>query len=224
MSRYAFVPLALFTMILTGVLAGCSDNDIENESVSPTVSGEATDTVNHDQAGAGDHNPQDNDDGPMDHESEAGHHGGLAANEGKEGMAHENAEPMDMQGASHWNAPAEAATLVNPVVADAISVKRGRAIYAMSCISCHGENGRGDGPIASTLDPKPADLAIMAPMHPDGDFFWKIGNGRGPMPSWKNTLNENQIWDLVNYIKSLGDTASSETDSGGNDGHDHSHM
>jgi mono/diheme cytochrome c family protein len=43
----------------------------------------------------------------------------------------------------------------------------------------------------------------MAGMHTDGDIAWKIENGRGPMPAWKNILNHDQIWDLVNYIQSL---------------------
>jgi mono/diheme cytochrome c family protein len=63
----------------------------------------------------------------------------------------------------------------------------------------------------------------MAPMHPAEDFFWKIANGRGAMPAWKNSLSENQIWDLVNYIKSLGATVSSEAGVDDNDGHNHVH-
>jgi mono/diheme cytochrome c family protein len=45
----------------------------------------------------------------------------------------------------------------------------------------------------------------MAGQHSDGDFAWKIANGRGPMPAWKSVLQENQIWDLVNFIQTLGD-------------------
>jgi mono/diheme cytochrome c family protein len=41
----------------------------------------------------------------------------------------------------------------------------------------------------------------MGPGHSDGDFAWKIAEGRGPMPPWKAVLNESQIWDVVNYIK-----------------------
>jgi mono/diheme cytochrome c family protein len=44
----------------------------------------------------------------------------------------------------------------------------------------------------------------MAGQHPVGDLAWKIENGRGVMPAWKGILSESQIWDLVNYIKSLG--------------------
>jgi len=40
-------------------------------------------------------------------------------------------------------------------------------------------------------------------MHPDGDFAYKIKVGRGAMPAWKNTLNDHQIWHLVNFIQAL---------------------
>jgi len=41
----------------------------------------------------------------------------------------------------------------------------------------------------------------MGTIHPDGDFAWKIAQGRGPMPSWKATLTESRIWDVVNDVK-----------------------
>ena len=102
-------------------------------------------------------------------------------------------------------------------------MQRGRDLFLNNCASCHGNSGRGDGQIALALEPRPADLVVMAPTHPAGDFFWKIANGRGSMPAWKDTLRENQIWDLVNYIKSLGETGSSEAVGEESDGHNHTH-
>ena len=49
----------------------------------------------------------------------------------------------------------------------------------------------------------PANLKKMSGMHPDDEIAVTIENGRGAMPAWKNILNENQIWDVVNYIQSL---------------------
>ena len=220
MNRLTFVYLATLTSIFSGVLAGCSDRDTDSESTAPVTQQPADHVMNPGQKMTGD--------GKMDHESmgqmqDAGGHDEDAAHEEQESMTHDHGEHANMQGASHWNAPAEAATLVNPVVADDASVKRGRSLYAMNCIACHGATGRGDGPISSNLNPKPADLAVMAPMHPGGDFFWKIANGRGPMPAWKDTLDENQTWDLVNYIKSLGTAEPPEPTAEENDGHDHDH-
>lgn len=104
----------------------------------------------------------------------------------------------------HWNAPPEQAKRKNPAPKNAASLARGKKIYTDNCVSCHGASGRGDGPAGKALTPKPADLVAMAGNHPDGDYAWKIENGRGPMPPWKGVLTQNQIWDVVNYVQSLG--------------------
>ncbi len=96
----------------------------------------------------------------------------------------------------HWSAPPEAAKRRNPVAANKASIEEGRRLFQENCASCHGPTGRGDGPAA-------AQLTMMAGHHPAGDLAWKIANGRGAMPPWKDTLNENQIWTLVSYIKTL---------------------
>jgi mono/diheme cytochrome c family protein len=103
----------------------------------------------------------------------------------------------------HWMAPPEAAGRRNPIPRDAASIARGNELFQANCASCHGKDGRGDGRAAAALDPRPANLKTMARHHPDGDFAWKIANGRGAMPAWKGVLNEKQIWDLVNFVKSL---------------------
>lgn len=102
-----------------------------------------------------------------------------------------------------WQVPESAMKRKNPIPADKPSIERGQKIYGQYCVSCHGDKGRGDGPAAAALDPKPADLVVMAPLHTDGDFAWRIAEGRGAMPAWKNVLTEAQIWDTVNYLKNL---------------------
>ena len=106
-------------------------------------------------------------------------------------------------GQAHWASPKEAAARVNPIKNDKASVERGKKDYALHCVSCHGVNALGDGPAASSLDPKPTNLKAMSGAHTDGDFSWKIANGRGAMPPWGSVLQENQIWDLVNFIQDL---------------------
>ena len=103
----------------------------------------------------------------------------------------------------HWASPKDAAARVNPIKSDQTSIDRGKKIYMASCINCHGVSAKGDGPLASGLIPKPTNLTLMAGKHSDGDFEWKIANGRGSMPAWKTFLKENQRWDVVNYIQSL---------------------
>mgnify|MGYP000057758748 CR=1 FL=1 len=105
--------------------------------------------------------------------------------------------------AHNWNAPEQAAQRSNPVPKDAAAIERGQKLYAQFCANCHGKNGQGDGPLAAALNPKPANLAARAGHHTDGDFAWKIANGRGVMPAYKNQLTENQIWDLTHFIQNL---------------------
>lgn len=114
-----------------------------------------------------------------------------------------------------WAAPEEARKQENPIPRDAGSIKRGRGLYLRNCASCHGESADGNGPAAVALNPGPANLKKMSGSHSDGNFAWKIENGREPMPAWKNILNKNQIWDLVNYIQSLSGSGKVQH----NDGH-----
>lgn len=109
-------------------------------------------------------------------------------------------------GDGHWTAPAEAARRANPVPKDRSSRERGRKLFEANCTGCHGSTGRGDGPAAARLETLPPDLYETAGQHPDGDLAWKIANGRGAMPAWKGILTENQVWDLVNFIRDLDDS------------------
>ena len=103
--------------------------------------------------------------------------------------------------AHSWKAPREASERENPVPKDQESIERGKMLYLKFCATCHGTNGQGDGPLADKLTPKPADLVERAAHHSDGDFAWKIANGRGAMPAFKNQLSEDEIWDLTNFLK-----------------------
>jgi mono/diheme cytochrome c family protein len=112
-----------------------------------------------------------------------------------------------------WEAPAEAKKTPNPIAADEASIARGLAIFTKTCASCHGPEGRGDGKSAKILAKKPADLNHHAPHHTDGDLFWKITEGKKPMPSFKKDLKPQQRWDVVNYLRKLTGPAEAKGDS-----------
>ena len=126
----------------------------------------------------------------------------IALSEGSHKGSHADGHGTSHMG-SHWASPKEAATRVNSIKSDLASLDRGKQSYFQNCSSCHGATALGDGPTGAMLNPKPTNLVSMAGAHPDGDFAWKIANGRGQMPAWKTVLKENQIWDLVNYIQAL---------------------
>ncbi|MEI6815322.1 MAG: cytochrome c [Bacteroidota bacterium] len=103
-----------------------------------------------------------------------------------------------------WTAPETAKKTANPVPSDATSIGEGKKIYESDCKKCHGKKGMGDGPNASELD-KPLDPLNNASMkgQTDGEVFWKITEGRKPMPSGKKTLTEQQRWQVLNYIRTF---------------------
>ncbi len=104
---------------------------------------------------------------------------------------------------NRWVAPEKMAHRKNPVNYTPESIQKGKDLYQKHCTLCHGIEGYGDGPAAKGLNQKPSNLVAMSGMHEDGDVAWKIGEGRGAMPGFKERLNDEQIWDLVNFIQSL---------------------
>ena len=103
-----------------------------------------------------------------------------------------------------WKAPARAARKKNPVSADEKSLAMGKELYAKECLSCHGAAGKGDGSAAKDLDKPPGDLSKPKMWEQsDGELFWKITEGKKPMPSEEKTFTEEQRWHVVNYIRTL---------------------
>jgi mono/diheme cytochrome c family protein len=95
---------------------------------------------------------------------------------------------------------------VNPIAASPDSLARGQQLYTESCLACHGPQGRGDGPIARTLRPPPADLREhMAAGHTDAELFEWITNGipGTAMPAWKDQLPPDDRWHVINYLRTF---------------------
>lgn len=104
-------------------------------------------------------------------------------------------------GSGYWAVPSEAASRINPIPRSDASVAKGRSIYRENCTQCHGEYGMGDGPVAASLAIRPSNMRHTARHDMDGEIAWKINTGRDPMPSWKDALDEQQVWDLVNFLR-----------------------
>lgn len=103
---------------------------------------------------------------------------------------------------------AAAKALKNPVAADAASVEAGKAVFVKYCRSCHGAEGKGDGP-AIPKDVHPADLTDATWVHgsTDGEIFTTIKMGvplKYDMDSWDGRIKDPDIWNLVNYVRTLG--------------------
>jgi mono/diheme cytochrome c family protein len=97
----------------------------------------------------------------------------------------------------------------NPIPANHESTAAGQALYEEYCLACHGPQGKGDGPVGLTLNPRPADLTqhALPGVHPDGQLFEWISRGypNSVMPAYEETLSEKQRWHLVNYLRILAE-------------------
>ncbi len=94
----------------------------------------------------------------------------------------------------------------NPVFADANSIAQGRTLFEQNCASCHGRTGVP--PKGLDLNPYPLDLTVHTPQHPDGQLFNFISKGvpGSAMRAWgtgNGKLSEEQIWHLVNFLRTL---------------------
>ena len=113
--------------------------------------------------------------------------------------------PEQHMGGQH-DVPTEASDIPNPIPPTEESIARGAELYAKNCAVCHGVEGRGDGPIAATLEKQPANLhADHVQANSDGALFWIISHGRpdSPMPAWANILSEEERWHIVNFLRTF---------------------
>ncbi len=102
----------------------------------------------------------------------------------------------------------DAAALKNPIAADDTSIAAGKMLFTSNCASCHGDAGLGDGKMGEKMNVKPANLTDANWKHgsTDGEIYTVIHDGikTAGMQSFSPKLTENQIWDLVNYVRSIG--------------------
>ena len=91
----------------------------------------------------------------------------------------------------------------NPVKPTPESIAEGKKIYGYDCTSCHGATGDGKTDAAKTIKiPDFTDPAALKD-RTDGDLFYVIKNGSGNMPLEGDRVKPDQLWDLVNYVRSL---------------------
>ena len=88
------------------------------------------------------------------------------------------------------------------------SVDRGKTLYKEYCAQCHGFTGKGDGPAASSLEPKPAIHANMPFDKLPMEYLYNVINhggvavGKSPnMPYWGLTIGQQGVADVIAYLK-----------------------
>lgn len=119
---------------------------------------------------------------------------------------HAHAEGEEHAAGAHTHAAA--AAVKNPVAADEKSVAAGKALYTTNCTACHGVAGLGDGKMGATMKVQPANLADAEWKHgpSDGEIYKAIKTGikAAGMRAFSPKLTDHQIWDVVNYVRSIG--------------------
>lgn len=91
---------------------------------------------------------------------------------------------------------------------DAIAL--GARVYAQHCASCHGADGRGEGPLAASLAQWPPTLVSpLLARRADGELFWHVlagmrdRHGQPTMPAFRDTLGDGEAWAVIDYMKAL---------------------
>lgn len=128
---------------------------------------------------------------------------------------HTEAQPHEDEH-EHMEAPEPYASMTNPFAGDPQAIEAGRELYQVNCATCHGPEGKGDGPAAAALPVQPANLAdaeMMAEAS-DGFLYWRISQGmmspgmeKSGMPAFGHMLSEEQIWQIISYVRTLSEPA-----------------
>lgn len=185
MSNKRPIIIVFLLVLIVLILTACSQTETSSEVDQPAA--EAEEHIN-------DEEDEHIDEGEDDHKDE-----------GDSGEEHAEDEH------EHIDPPAEYASLTNPFDGDNQAITAGMAVYETNCASCHGAQGFGDGPAAAALEPKPASLADAEMMDElsDGYLFWRVNEGglfdpfNSVMPAWKNALSEDEIWQVLSYIRTF---------------------
>jgi len=106
-------------------------------------------------------------------------------------------------------------TLKQPWISTPELVTKGKALYDVQCVACHGAGGKGDGPAAGALNPKPRDFTSVA-----GWKNWRKASGifktlkeglSGSAMASFATLPSDDRWALSHYVVSLGSNPGADT-------------
>jgi mono/diheme cytochrome c family protein len=110
----------------------------------------------------------------------------------------------DAQEVKPWPMPDEHKNMENPVAKGDVSNKAGMALYIKYCASCHGKTGLGDGVKSRTLKDYAGDFSgSYFQDQTDGEHFYKTKLGRGEMPKYEGKISDEDIWNIVNYMRTF---------------------
>ncbi len=103
----------------------------------------------------------------------------------------------------------EARALTSPLPDSPDSIAQGKALYhgKGTCFNCHGQEGAGDGPVASQLDPSPRNFQHHGfwRHRTEGEIFWVIKHGSPgtSMVGFAGQLTDEEIWSIIQYERTF---------------------
>jgi Ni/Fe-hydrogenase subunit HybB-like protein/mono/diheme cytochrome c family protein len=100
-----------------------------------------------------------------------------------------------------WVVPAEKKVRLAETSFTDETVKLGSALYLINCKSCHGDPGKNNVTKLNPLPPDPVSPKMQQNL--DGELYYKIQEGRGPMPGFKSSLTSAEIWEIIAYMRSF---------------------
>ena len=109
-----------------------------------------------------------------------------------------------LQTPKKWIVPISSKNTINPIKSDENSIKIGLELYKKNCSSCHGRTGLGNGSKSALLETFAGDFTSESfQKQTDGELFYKTKTGRGEMPSYKGKIEDEGIWNLVNFMRTF---------------------
>lgn len=106
---------------------------------------------------------------------------------------------------TEFKVPPEIAKQTNPVKPTAAALAQAKKTYGFDCAMCHGKDGDGKGDLAADMKLQLGDYRdpTLLKGKTDGELFYIIQKGKGDMPGEGDRAKPDDIWSLVNYIRSF---------------------
>ncbi|MCX6219911.1 MAG: c-type cytochrome [Bacteroidia bacterium] len=99
-----------------------------------------------------------------------------------------------------WEVPADRSAKLSTAAFTDQNRNTGKDLYQTNCKSCHGDPGKNN--VIKLVPPPPDPATTQLQQNSDGSLHYKISEGRGAMPAFKNIMSSADIWNVISYLRS----------------------